>query len=81
MNAANKPVILEEFGILDGKTTTYASWFDTIYNSGLSGDLYWQAGSRYSWGSTHDDGYAIYPDSPEYPIIADHAADLKARPA
>ncbi|KAF9501745.1 glycoside hydrolase [Pleurotus eryngii] len=75
----NKPVILEEFGMLEDKATIYAAC-DTIETSAFSGDLIWQAGSRYSWGDTHNDGYAIYPGDTVYDLMASHAATLKARP-
>ncbi|KDQ27597.1 glycoside hydrolase family 5 protein [Pleurotus ostreatus PC15] len=82
----NKPVILEEFGMLEDKTTIYAAWFDTIESSGFSGDLIWFVPIRvppfctYSWGDTHNDGYAIYPGDAVYDLMASHAATLKARP-
>ncbi|OBZ68183.1 putative mannan endo-1,4-beta-mannosidase F [Grifola frondosa] len=76
---ANKPVILEEFGVTDSQATTYTSWYSTIISTGLTGDLIWQAGSHLSSGNTPDDGYAIYPDDPVYPIEQQHAAALKAR--
>lgn len=30
-------------------------------------------------GDTPNDGYAVYPDGPVYPIMQTHAAALKAR--
>ncbi|CAL1707125.1 unnamed protein product [Somion occarium] len=75
----NKPVILEEFGVTDNQASTYTSWYSTIVSSGLTGDLIWQAGSHLSSGNTPDDGYAIYPDDPVYPIMQQHNAALKAR--
>ncbi|KAL1942102.1 hypothetical protein VTO73DRAFT_6632 [Trametes versicolor] len=77
--AANKPVILEEFGVTDGQAATYTTWYNSVISSGLTGDLIWQAGSHLSTGSTPDDGYAIYPDDPVYPIEAAHFAAVKAR--
>ncbi|KAI1794184.1 CEL4a mannanase [Ganoderma leucocontextum] len=77
--AANKPVIVEEFGVTSDQPSTYTTWYDTIISSGLTGDLIWQAGSHFSTGSTPDDGYAIYPDDPVYPIESQHAAAIKAR--
>ena len=41
MKVNGKPVILEEFGSTDIKSTAYPSWFSTIINSGLTGDLIW----------------------------------------
>ena len=39
--AANKPVILEEFGVTDNQASTYTTWYNTIITSGLTGDLIW----------------------------------------
>ncbi|TFK89118.1 glycoside hydrolase family 5 protein [Polyporus arcularius HHB13444] len=77
--AVNKPIILEEFGVTNNQASTYTSWYSTIISSGLTGDLIWQAGSHFSTGSTPDDGYAIFPDDPVYPIESQHAAAIKAR--
>lgn len=38
---ANKPVILEEFGVTDNQASTYTAWYNTIISSGLTGDLIW----------------------------------------
>ncbi|KAF8608734.1 glycoside hydrolase [Ceratobasidium sp. AG-I] len=59
--AADKPVIIEEFGILENRVAIYTQWWDTILSSGLAGDLLWQAGSTLSFGNAHDDGYTIFP--------------------
>ncbi|KAI0347615.1 glycoside hydrolase [Trametopsis cervina] len=77
--AANKPVIIEEFGVTSNQTGVYAAWYNTIVSSGLTGDLIWQAGSHLSTGDTPNDGYAEYPDGAVFPIIKQHAAALKAR--
>ncbi|TCD64167.1 hypothetical protein EIP91_004480 [Steccherinum ochraceum] len=79
MTKANKPVILEEFGVTDSQATTYATWYSAIMSSGLTGDLIWQSGSYLSSGQTPDDGYAIFPDDPVYPEEQSHNAALKAR--
>ncbi|KAJ7282395.1 glycoside hydrolase [Mycena rebaudengoi] len=80
-NATNKPVILEEFGLPDSsRNTIYTTWFSTIVNSGLAGDLIWQAGSTLTnGGQTHNDGYTIYPTDPVYALLKSHSAALKAR--
>jgi mannan endo-1,4-beta-mannosidase len=73
-------VILEEFGVVTAnQSTTYTLWLNTVISSGLTGDLIWQAGSHFSTGDTPNDGYAVYPDGPIYPIVKAHAAALKAR--
>ncbi|KAK6987507.1 glycoside hydrolase family 5 protein [Favolaschia claudopus] len=80
MKSANKPVIMEEFGLTAAsRNTTYASWYSTVVSSGLTGDLIWQAGSQLTNGPTPNDGYAIYPTDPVYQLMQSHAAALKAR--
>lgn len=76
---ANKPVILEEFGVTSDQQATYTAWYNAIISSGLTGDLIWQAGSHLSSGDTPNDGYAIYPDNSVYALDTSHAAALKAR--
>ncbi|KAI0076116.1 CEL4a mannanase [Panus rudis PR-1116 ss-1] len=75
----NKPVIVEEFGVTDNQAATYAQWYSAIIDSGLTGDLIWQAGSHLSSGDTPDDGYAIYPDDPVYQLETQHFTALKTR--
>jgi mannan endo-1,4-beta-mannosidase len=42
MKSANKPVIMEEYGLTSSaRTTIYPMWYDTVINSGLTGDLVW----------------------------------------
>ncbi|KIP03911.1 glycoside hydrolase family 5 protein [Phlebiopsis gigantea 11061_1 CR5-6] len=77
--SANKPVIVEEFGVTSDQTDVYTAWYSTILSSGLSGDLIWQAGSYLTAGTTPNDGFAEYPDGAVYPLIKSHAAALKAR--
>ncbi len=77
--SANKPVIIEEYGVTSDKTTVYTTWLQAVIDSGLSGELYWQAGSTLSSGKTSDDGYAIYPDSTEYTLVETYAAKIISR--
>ncbi|KAI0066115.1 CEL4a mannanase [Artomyces pyxidatus] len=77
--SANKPTLLEEFGVTSNQPAVYTVWYNEIISSGLSGDLIWQAGSHLSTGDTPQDGYAIYPDGPVFPLETSHAAALKAR--
>ncbi|KAJ6608960.1 CEL4b mannanase [Mycena sp. CBHHK59/15] len=80
MASANKPAIIEEFGITDtNRSTTYASWYQTIISTGVTGDLIWQAGSTLTNGPTPNDGYMIFPTDPVYQLMKSHAAALKAR--
>ncbi|KAH9479822.1 putative mannan endo-1,4-beta-mannosidase A [Psilocybe cubensis] len=76
---ANKPVILEEFGVTSNQPTIYQAWYNEVISSGLTGDLIWQAGSHLSTGDTPNDGYAVYPDGAVYPIMQSHATALKSR--
>ncbi|RDB16956.1 putative mannan endo-1,4-beta-mannosidase F [Hypsizygus marmoreus] len=78
-NLVGKPVIIEEFGVTSSQTTVYTAWFNQMVSSEIAGDLIWQAGSHLSTGDTHNDGYAIYPDSAVYPLLKSHAAAIKAR--
>ncbi|KAF9461275.1 CEL4a mannanase [Collybia nuda] len=76
---AGKPVIIEEFGVTSNQVAVYTDWYNTIVSSGLAGDLIWQAGSHLSTGDTHNDGFAVYPDGPVYPVLRSHATALKNR--
>ncbi|KAL5521363.1 hypothetical protein ACEPAG_9289 [Sanghuangporus baumii] len=77
--AANKPVILEEFGVTTNQVDAYTQWWDEIISSGLTGDLIWQAGSQLSTGPSPDDGFAVYPTGTVYPVMESAAAALKTR--
>ncbi|KAI0311987.1 glycoside hydrolase family 5 protein [Amylostereum chailletii] len=77
--SANKPTIIEEFGVTSDQQSTYTTWYSTVISSGLTGDLIWQAGSHLSSGDTPQDGYAIFPDNSVYQLETSHAAALKAR--
>ncbi|KAJ7458495.1 CEL4a mannanase [Mycena latifolia] len=81
MTSTNKPVIIEEFGVTSSSTrnATYATWYQTMLSTGLTGDMLWQAGSQLTNGPTPDDGYAIFPTDPVYALMKSHAAALKAR--
>ncbi|KAF7428063.1 hypothetical protein PC9H_007282 [Pleurotus ostreatus] len=85
MVQANKPVIMEEFGMLENKVPIYTEWFNTIETSGFTGDLVWLVlrtclSEEFSWGDTYNGGYAIYPGDDAYALLTEHAAALKARP-
>jgi len=76
---ANKPVLIEEFGVTNNQASTYALWWNEIISSGLTGDLIWQAGSVLSTGPSPQDGFAVYPTGTVYPVQESAAAALKAR--
>lgn len=78
-NSANKPVIMEEYGVTTSdQATVYAAWWSQIETSGLSGDQYWQAGTSAS-GSGYNDGYAIFPTDALFAAVQTHEAKMKAR--
>ncbi|KAF7296256.1 Glycoside hydrolase [Mycena chlorophos] len=80
MKTANKPVILEEYGLTSTGTAReaiYQSYWNTIVSSGLTGDLYWQAGSNFTTNA--NDGYMIFPTDPVYTAYPAHASAVKAR--
>jgi len=78
--AANKPVIIEEYGVLQSPAQTLPIWGATIVSSGLTGEAFWQLGSHSSGGFYWDDGYCIYPDSgATYTVVTAIAANVKAR--
>ncbi|KAL1696278.1 glycoside hydrolase family 5 protein [Schizophyllum commune] len=74
-----KPVIIEEFGVTSNQVEVYTAWLNEVVSSGLAGDLIWQAGSHLPNGDTADDGFAIFPDDPVYPLLQSHAEELKSR--
>lgn len=51
--AKNKPVIIEEFGVVAAdQKTTYTAWLNEVVSSGLTGDLIWYVSSAlmdYCW--------------------------------
>ena len=65
--------------LIKGQPTIYTSWLNTVISSGLTGNLIWQAGSHFPDGDSWNDGYAVYPDGPVYPILEQFATNLKAR--
>ncbi|KAF8320827.1 endo-beta-mannanase [Clavulina sp. PMI_390] len=79
MKNANKPVILEEFGVLNDPIDVYASWCATMVSSGLTGEMFWQAGSHFPDGDSWDGGYAVYPDSSDYSTLVTCAKNIVAR--
>ncbi|KAH7339604.1 glycoside hydrolase superfamily [Rhizoctonia solani] len=49
--SANKPVIIEEFGVTSDQATTYTAWWNEIVSSGgVAGDLIWCA--SFAWSSS-----------------------------
>ncbi|KAJ8586937.1 glycoside hydrolase family 5 protein [Rhizopogon salebrosus TDB-379] len=77
----NKPVLLEEFGVLatQNQTATYENWYSTVIDSGLTGVLIWQAGSYLTSGPTPNDGYTVYPNSSAYYLEKQYSVQFIAR--
>jgi len=59
---ANKPVILEEFGILTNQLETYTAWYSTVISSGLAGDLIWYV-STWLFPSCNTIKYDTWPQA------------------
>ncbi|KAJ7242672.1 glycoside hydrolase superfamily [Mycena rebaudengoi] len=79
MASANKPMVMGEFGFTDtNRNITYASWYQTVISTGITGDLIWQAGSSLTNAPTPNDVYMIFPQI-LFTSMKSHAAALKAR--
>jgi mannan endo-1,4-beta-mannosidase len=68
--AANKPAVLEEYGIGKGEPQNrdliYTKWTNTAYEQGLAGSMFWILTS-YEGGSKDD----LYPDYDGFRIVKD----------
>jgi mannan endo-1,4-beta-mannosidase len=62
---ANKPVILEEYGLKDAaaREDVYAEWLDTARRHGVASDLFWMLAASTGEGALYPDydGYTLYP--------------------
>ena len=81
--AAGKPCLFEEYGVLDGdKVATGAPWQNlslSLKGEGMGADLLWQVGDQISTGQTPDDGYTVYYGTDEWKGLVDnHVAAVKA---
>jgi hypothetical protein len=48
MASTNKPAVMGEFGITDtNRNITYASWYQTVISTGITGDLIWYILAHY----------------------------------
>ena len=65
--AANKPVILEEYG--SDTHADEAAWQATVLAGTVAGDLFWQYGDTISSGQTANDGYTIYYGTSEFTTL------------
>jgi mannan endo-1,4-beta-mannosidase len=81
---ANKPVLLEEYGLrLDTATPDaaierdlwYGRWLESLYSGGGAGDLLWMMGSMEPSVAGNRDDYTIYSAS-EIPSVVAHMRDM-----
>lgn len=84
--SANKPVVLEEFGMSKNKTGIYPIWFNTALQGKLGAIMPWQWGSMglpsggviNGTGYSPDDTFTFYPSQPEWKSWQSTANTLNA---
>ncbi|PYH48051.1 glycoside hydrolase 5 family protein [Aspergillus saccharolyticus JOP 1030-1] len=79
--AVGKPCLLEEYGVTSNHCTVESPWQQTAGNAtGISGDLYWQYGTTFSWGQSPNDGNTIYYNTSDFQcLVTDHVAAINAK--
>jgi mannan endo-1,4-beta-mannosidase len=79
---ANKPALLEEFGIKDqaARDNVYRGWLQAIYNQGGAADLFWMLAAEQDDGTLYPDfdGFTLHRDSVPQAILT-HIASMRAR--
>jgi mannan endo-1,4-beta-mannosidase len=84
---ANKPVVLEEYGLvadrddpdaLAERDQWYEQWLDSVYIEGGAGDLLWMMGCTEASVAGNYDGYTIY-SAAEVPSVVSHAREMQSR--
>jgi mannan endo-1,4-beta-mannosidase len=76
---ANKPVLLEEYGIAGPyRDAWYAEWQSAVCEFGGAGDLVWMMGGRHPEVAAYRDEYTVY-SAEEIPSLARHAAAMLRR--
>lgn len=78
--AANKPCLLEEYGVTYNHTQIEAPWqTQALDTAGVAGDMFWQLGDTLSTGETSDDGNTIYYGSSDWTVlVTDHIEAINA---
>lgn len=85
---ANKPMVMEEYGVkAEGSTAaaaaqrneTYAGWLDYARRFGLAGDLLWMCGCKEPDTAGFRDDYTVY-DAAEVPALTAHAIAMQTPP-
>ena len=79
---ANKPMILEEYGLGLSDTVTpternqwYSRWLESVFQAGGAGDLLWMIGGAQAEIAGFHDEYTVLSGT-EVPAIAAHAAQM-----
>ncbi len=82
-HAANKPVVLEEYGWRDLMTRDdiYRSWTDTVYEVRGNGDQFWILTGLQDDGTLYPnyDGYRVTYPSSTASVLTAHAIQMNAR--
>jgi mannan endo-1,4-beta-mannosidase len=73
--AANKPLIIEEFGDKNNKVIKYSEWTDYFEKAGVQGDEFWMLCGNEDNGARYPnyDGYCVYYPSDEALVLEKHA--------
>ncbi|KAL1872032.1 hypothetical protein VTK73DRAFT_1700 [Phialemonium thermophilum] len=83
--AANKPCLLEEYGVGSDHCNVEKSWQQVslaLATGGMGGDLFWQWGDKLSNGQSANDGNTIYYGSSDGQcLITDHVKAIEAAEA
>ncbi|KAK8165545.1 glycoside hydrolase superfamily [Phyllosticta citrichinensis] len=76
--AANKPCLLEEYGVSSDKCNVEGKWQTVALNtSGIAADLFWDFGTTLSSGRTSDDGNTIFYNSTQWTcLVEDHQTNI-----
>jgi mannan endo-1,4-beta-mannosidase len=79
---ANKPILLDEFGLKDKnvRNPVYKEWTDTVLTSGGSGALYWMLAGEQDDGSLYGDydGFTVYCPGAVCSTLGNFFASMKA---
>jgi mannan endo-1,4-beta-mannosidase len=75
--AAQKPCLMEEYGVDTDKCTIESQWQQTVLGTkGIGADLFWQYGDKLSTGNTPNDDFTIYRGTDDYKcLVTDHVAN------
>ncbi|KAJ5300329.1 uncharacterized protein N7443_005331 [Penicillium atrosanguineum] len=76
--AAEKPCLLEEYGVTSNHCSVEAPWQKTALDTiGIAADLFWQYGDSLSTGESPNDGNTVYYDTSDFTcLVTDHVAAI-----